>query len=443
MRKFTFWENISLAWQFMIRYPAIERFTCLSAEQIREYQFARTKQLIDLAYHHTPFYHRKYSEAGIQPADIRTWEDFECIPTLTKDEVAAYGPEMVVDTARLGDLILSRSSGSTGQFINIYMDAQNFIEQELQVIRMLKSFYPGYGSTDKEVLIYTSEYPFRSILGSYSVEYVHNLSPVSEMFEALVRHKPVIVAVYPSILREIVRAYGEDRCRALNLKAILTNSEHSSQAERNRFAKIFNCAIFDEYSSEELSSIAWQCTRQNYHLVPDSSYIEILDPDQDVGMPIGQPGELVGTCLINKVMPFIRYRQGDIAALSEETCDCGNHTPLLKEVSGRKNSSFKSPLNDEIASGRILDWTYNLVLTHNLDIQEFQVFQKHMDEVVITLVPGQSYRAEADNSRVAASFRQTFGEKFNVDVSLVSRIEKTRAGKHIPILSDVANGNGA
>jgi phenylacetate-CoA ligase len=437
MRKFTFSENLSMAVQYLTRYRAIERFTNQRLEEIRAHQFKTIKALLDLAYDHTSFYRRKYSDAGIHPSDIHTWQDFERIPTLTKDEVFEHAREMIVDNVHIEDLILSRSSGSTGRFINIYLDGQNFIEQELQVIRMLKSFYPAYQPRDKELLIYTSEYPFNSIFGQYSVEYIHNLAPVHKMFEAIVRHKPVIVAAYPSILREIVREYGE-RCKMLGIKVILTNSEHSSQAERDSLGEEFGCAVYDEYSSEELSSIAWQCVNKNYHMVPDSSYIEILDPSRDVSLPNGTAGEVVGTCLINRSMPFIRYRQADIAIMSSETCTCGNHARILKEMSGRKNSSFQSSVHGEISSGRVLDWTYNLVLNDQLDIQEFQVRQKTVADIVVTLVSGSSYDASHDNARIIQSFQQTFGEQFNVAVKLVPRINKTRAGKHIPIVSQVA-----
>lgn len=440
MRQFTFAENLSMAWQCLTRYRSIERFTSQSLEEIEAFQLQAVRSLVDLAYHHTEFYHRKYAAAGIHPSDIRTWEDFQRIPTLTKDEVFKHGLEMVVDNRRIEDLIVSRSSGSTGRFISIYLDAQSFIDQELQVIRMLKSFYPEYGPRDKEVLIYTSEYPFNSIFGQYSVKYVHNLSPVADMVEAIIRHEPTIVAAYPSILREIARQYG-DRCKSLGLKALLTNSEHSTQADRDALAEDFNCLVFDEYSSEELSSIAWQCSSKNYHLVPDSSYIEILDPERDIAMPTGSPGEVVGTCLVNRAMPFIRYRQADIAVMSDQQCTCGNHARRLEEISGRKNSSFKVATTGEIPSGRILDWTYNLVLADELDIEEFQVRQKTFSEVVITLVPGDTYNAATDSQKVANSFKKTFGQMFNVNVDLVSHIKKTRTGKHIPILSEVRNGS--
>lgn len=439
MRKFSTSEQLTLILHFLARYRSVERFPFLSQADIRAYQFRKIKHLLDIAYTHTPFYRRKYAAAGIHPADIRTWEDFQHLPTVTKDEVIAHGPDLVDQRRRPSDLILSRSSGSTGQFVNIYLDAQHFIVQALQVIRMLRDGYPDYGPFDKELLVYTSEYPIRSIGGMYRVVYVNNLLPAEQIYAAMQRTQPAVVAIYPSILREVIQRYG-DKCRSLGIKMILTNSEHSTQAERDAFARAFGCPVFDEYSSEELSSIAYQCREWRYHLVQDCSYTEILEPDADRTVPHGHLGEIVGTCLINTAMPLIRYRQGDMAVMSDAACACGKTAPILAELSGRKNASFTHPNSTNIPSGRILDWTYSLVLTYNLDICEVQVTQVTLTEVEIILVPGPSYDP-INNHLLVDSFKATFGHEFAVTVVLVSSIAKTGAGKHIPIRSLVHDQN--
>jgi len=47
----------------------------------------------------------------------------------------------------------------------------------------------------------------------------------------------------------------------------------------------------------------------------------ILDPDGNACRP-GDRGEVVATSLDNRVMPFIRYRTGDLAVASSEACPC-------------------------------------------------------------------------------------------------------------------------
>ncbi len=434
MRPFSSFEQLTLMSHFLTRFEQVRRFPYQDQAQISAYQFAQLRQLVEIAYTYTPFYRYKYDQAGITPADLRSWDDLPYLPTVTKDEVIAAGPAMIDCRRRPDQLFISRSSGSSGKFVTLYLDSHNFIKQALQTIRMLKEYYPGYHPSDLELLVYTSEYPVRSLGGAYRVHYIHNLEPHERIFEAIRRLKPAIVAIYPSILREIALNYG-DACAKLGLKLIITNSEHAGQEERDHLAQIFACPVFDEYSSEELSSIAQQCFYNHYHLVQDCSVIELLQPQRDQAVGPDEWGEIVGTCLINRAMPIIRYRQGDLAMLSSGSCRCGKTAPFFAEFAGRKNASFKRSNAPAIPSGRILDWSYDLVLKLQLDLREFQITQLSLSQVRITLVPGVQYSAECDSPAVARSFTETFGQDFNVSVELVPVISKTRAGKHIPIQS--------
>ncbi|PDV97757.1 hypothetical protein A9Q02_17865 [Candidatus Chloroploca asiatica] len=443
MRALSWREHLALLVQFALFSPAVARFPFLDQEIVKAYQLKRLQKLVTLAYDHTWFYHQKYAAAGMHPSDIQSFEAFKALPTVTKDELIAHGEAMIDRRIRRDRLIVSRSSGSSGKFVSVYLDSQNFITQALQVMRMLKEFYPAYQPTDRELLVYTSPYPVRSLGGFYRVYYVHNLCPAAEIFATMRRLRPAILAIYPSILRELVTLYGA-QCATLGVKVIVTNSEHATQEERDYFAAVFGCPVFDEYSSEELASIAQQCVHKRYHLVQDCSYIELLHPDCDGPVAPGQLGELVGTCLINAAMPIIRYRQGDMAiAADHDACSCGKTAPVLAELSGRKNTAFKQANAPDIPSGRILDWSYDLVLKLALDVREFQIIQEELHSVRVRLVTGQHYQAERDNALVTQHFCQTFGHHFQVRVECVPSIARTRSGKHIPIQSLLGAASGA
>jgi phenylacetate-CoA ligase len=434
MREFTRTEKLSLLFQFLTRYPKVMRLSKLDQEHMRIYQFSVMKRLLDSAYDHTDFYRRKYNAVGIHPNDIKTWEDFKQLPTITKDELTTCSREFIDKRVKNNRLIISRSSGSTGKFVNVQLDAQYFITQAIQVIRMLKELHPGYGPLDKELLVYTSPYPFSSIGGCYRTVYLNNLLSEREILRTLLQVRPAIIAIYPSILRAIVDRYKIDY-RDLGVEAIITNSEHSTQLERDYFAKLFGCSVFDEFSSEELGAIAYQCVEKHYHLVQDCSYIELLSPNAESEVSPGQQGEIVGTCLINTVAPIIRYRQNDLAILATTTCSCGKTTPTLQTIVGRKNSSFKRLDGIEIPSGRVLDWTYSLVLELELGIREFQIIQRTLTLVEVNLVVSGDYEPEFDNSKLIYKFKQTFGDEFEVLVNVVSSIPRTESGKYIPIQS--------
>ncbi len=434
MREFTITEKLSLLFQFLTRYSAATQLPRLDQDQMLAYQFHKIKRLLNIAYHHTDFYYRKYNAAGIHPNDIKTWADFKCLPTVTKDELIKYNMDFIDRRVKYNKLFISRSSGSSGVFVDVHFNAQFLIEQAIQVIRMLKEMNPRYGPLDKEMLVYTSPYPFSSIGGAYKTIYINNLSTENEILTKILQVRPTILSIYPSILRTIVDRYK--LCyRDLGIETIITNSEHSTQSERDYFAKLFACSIFDEFSSEELGAIAYQCAEKQYHLVQDCSYIELLATKADREVNAGQQGEIVGTCLINTVVPIIRYRQGDLAVLATRPCACGKTTPALQTIVGRKNSSFKRPGGVEIPSGRILDWTYDLVLELALGIREFQIIQRTLTLVEVKLVVNDDYEPAFNNSKLIHKFKQTFGEEFEVLVNIVPSISKTEAGKYIPIQS--------
>jgi phenylacetate-CoA ligase len=434
MREFTTMEKLSLLFQFLTRYPNAMRLSKLDQEQMKAHQFSTIKRLLDIAYYHTDFYRHKYNAVGVHPNDIKTWEDFKQLPTITKDELITCSSEFVDKRVKNNYLIFSKSSGSTGKFVSVQLDAHYFNAQAIQVIRMLKELNPGYSPLDKELLVYTSPYPFSSIGGFYRTVYLNNLLSEREILRKILQVRPAIISIYPSILRTIVDRH-EIHYRDLGIETIITNSEHSTQSERDYFAKLFGCSVFDEFSSEELGAIAYQCVEKQYHLVQDCSYIELLSANTDKEANPGQPGEIVGTCLINTVAPIIRYRQSDLAILATNPCDCGKTTPVLQTIVGRKNSSFKRPDGIEIPSGRILDWTYSLVLKLELSIREFQIIQRTLTLIEVNLVVSGNYKPEFDNSKLIYHFKLTFGAEFEVVVNIVPSIPRTESGKYIPIQS--------
>lgn len=45
---------------------------------------ARLREVMTYAYAHAPFYRRKWDQAGIHPDHVKSFEDFERVPVVTK-----------------------------------------------------------------------------------------------------------------------------------------------------------------------------------------------------------------------------------------------------------------------------------------------------------------------------------------------------------------------
>lgn len=441
MRSLTRRENVELALQYAREYRKLYAFTTQDPDAVRQFQLEQVRELVAFAYERTAFYRDKYRSAGIHPNDIKTWADFEALPTTCKDEIVEQHDRVIAAGVTNRDPVVSQSSGSSGKRIEVIFDGKFFIRESLRTLRMFQQAFQ-YGPGDVRSLIYTSEYPFRSIAGFYRTKYINTLTPARQMIEELIATKPVLIVSYPSILLELAKELSDDELRAIRPRAIATNSEYSSQHQRDYITSLFGCPVFDEYSSEELSRIAFQCGEQKYHVQEDCSYIELLSFSDDSKIATGESGELTGTCFLNWTMPFIRYRQGDAAVLPGGTCSCGLTGRLLSNVGGRRNNRFILANGRSIPTGRLLDWTYQLVLKYSLPFLQFELVQTSITDVTFDVVPQSGFDLQHANDVVRQSFRENFGNELSISVRIVGATSKTPVGKHLPIRSLVKEPTG-
>ena len=56
----------------------------LPREKLRELQLAKFKRIFRWAYENSPFYNELYRDAGIEPGDIKTFDDIRKVPKTDK-----------------------------------------------------------------------------------------------------------------------------------------------------------------------------------------------------------------------------------------------------------------------------------------------------------------------------------------------------------------------
>jgi phenylacetate-CoA ligase len=85
--------------------------------------------------------------------------------------------------------------------------------------------------------------------------------------------------------------------------------------------------------------VAAECRegRDGSHVQEDHFLVEVIDPESEAPVARGELGELVFTTLTKEALPLIRYRTGDIAAVSDAPCPCGRTTVRMGPVQGRRD----------------------------------------------------------------------------------------------------------
>ena len=62
------------------------RIEVMSRGELKALQFKKLKKQLKYNYENSIFYKRSFDDAGIKPGDIRSWDDFALVPTMTKDD---------------------------------------------------------------------------------------------------------------------------------------------------------------------------------------------------------------------------------------------------------------------------------------------------------------------------------------------------------------------
>ncbi|HTV20019.1 MAG TPA: hypothetical protein VMG12_15150 [Polyangiaceae bacterium] len=382
-------QRLSRKWE--ARRELLHAATRMPPEVTRARQLERVSALVDHAFATHPFYHRIYRDAGFRKGDIVSWADYRALPTVTKQDVIAHAEEF--ERANIAPAISecyrSTTSGSSGQVLTAAFDSAGVDEDMLLCLRFYEQMLGRRRQPSEWMyLVYLACPPFTSLDGSYPTFTISNECSPADVVEHLRRLRPALLSGMPSYLERLADLVDDPR--ELGLRAINTNSEASTVAQRRRIAERLGAPVFDEYSSVELALIATQCSEGRYHLVEDGVRVDVLNDDGAAA------GEIVATSLFNTFMPFIRYRQGDVIQIDESStrCACGSSFRYLASFQGRTDQVLMSKVIGRVPPDQVMALYDRTFLTGGANVAEFQIVQRELDRIQLILVP-------ADRSRPA------------------------------------------
>lgn len=408
--------------------------TTWSAERIDQFQFERVRAIVDTAYATHPFYHRLYSAVGYRSGDITSWEDYESLPVISKDDIIAHPDEffnhLKVPSEQLHQ---ANTSGSSGKILSIFQDEATSQISYLYEFR----FYEQMLQRAREKLdwlyeVYLIPRRSSSFDGDFPVFTVSQNTPLEVVLEHMQRLNPTMLTGFASYFLRMADS-GFD-CTQFRLEAISTNSEPSTRGERDKISEAFGAPVFDEYSSEELWLIATECHEKKYHVVQDNVKVDVINPDGN-GV-----GDIIATSLTNTYMPFIRYRQGDLGKLAEpgHSCSCPNGFHVLEKFHGRSNQTLVGINGEPLAPDIVMGVYDNWLLNPEAGISQFHIFQDARDHLTVYIEkrPGR----EIFKPRMEAFMQELhalFDGQAKVDVKDFSEIPPSLSHKRRVVSSTV------
>lgn len=387
----------------------------------------RIRDLVGHAFDNSEFYRRKYSEAGLHPSHIRSLEDFERFPVVTKDEIRAdqaanqpFGSYLCVPESAVKHV--HGTSGTTGR-----PTAFGISEPDWRAIANAHARVMWGMGVRPDDTVFLGSF-FSLYLGSWGALIgTERLGARAFPFGAGVRGqtlravnwmqqmRPTVFYGTPSYalhLAEVAESAGVDPT-AFGLRLLFFSGEPGASvpAVRARIEGLYDAEVYDSGSMAEVTpwmALGETTARQGMLCWQDIVYTEITDPATYRRVDYGGVGTPVYTTLERTSQPMIRLLSGDLTRWEEGPAACGRTYPRLPQgVFGRIDDMFT--IRGENVYPSAIDDVLNSVANYGGEHRILISRRETMDDLTVQVEHDEELQAQED--RAVRSWEQAVAQR--------------------------------
>ncbi|MDD2410640.1 MAG: phenylacetate--CoA ligase [Candidatus Methanomethylophilaceae archaeon] len=349
-------------------------------EELQKMQLGLLRSELRTMYDSSKFIHDKMKSVGLLPEDVDSFEKFRKVPFMRKTDLRDNYPDNLFVKPYNELVRLHVSSGTTGN-PTVVGYTQNDLDNWAESLdRGMTSF----GMSKDDIL--QNFHGYGLFTGGLGVHYAAErmgvtVLPIStgntERQIKMMQDLPITAfAGTPSYMfhiADVCDQKGIEIRRDTKVRYAIAGGEPWSESMRQKLQDRTGIRVHNCYGASEFyGPMFLECEKQSgLHVWADMAYVEVLDKD---GEPCadGERGELVVTMLKKEAFPLVRYKIGDISALTWEKCDCGRTHPRLMRISGRTDDMlivrgvnvFPSQIEGVIGEFAFLSPFYKITLTN-------------------------------------------------------------------------------
>ena len=319
----------------------------LPREDLEALQLRRLQNLCHRVYANVPFYRKKFDEANISPADVRSLADLKYLPFTEKQDLRNHYPFGMFAVPKDSIVRIHASSGTTGKASVVgytQRDLDNWAELVARCLCCARV-------TPKDIL--HNAYGYGLFTGGLGLHYGGErlgltVVPVSggstkRQIQLLKDFGATVVSATPSYMLHLYEAAEEQgvNLRELPLRIGIFGAEPWTEEMRFDIERKMGIDALNIYGLSEIMGpgVSQECieAKQGMHIFEDHFLPEIIDPATGEPLPHGEEGELVLTTLTKEGVPLLRYRTRDICSLDDTPCACGRTHLRMTRITGRSD----------------------------------------------------------------------------------------------------------
>lgn len=370
-----------------------EEFETLPREALEALQFKRLAAMLERVCATVPFYKKKFGDAGLKPADVKSLKDLNRLPFTTKLDLRDNYPFGLFAVPLEQVVRIHASSGTTGKQtvvgytrrdINTWAElmARSLMASGAQKSDIIHNAY-GYGLfTGGLGVHYGAEKLGASVIPISGGNSKRQIIIMQDFGSTVLTCTPS----YALFLAETAEEMGVD-IKKLKLRVGIFGAEPWSEKMRDEIERKLGIQAIDIYGLSEVigPGVSIECleAKKGLHIFEDHFIPEIINPQTGETLPYGQKGELVFTTITKEAFPLVRYRTRDISVLYPEPCPCGRTHVRMERVSGRSDDMliirgvnvFPSQIESVLMNVEGVEPHYLLIVDRqgNLDTLEVRV----------------------------------------------------------------------
>lgn len=367
-------------------------------------------------------------------------------PILKKSDIQQFGQQILNKKYKNIDLNLlniARTSGSTGEPLEVFWNADDLMKSNLCLWRLRKKLH-GINSSSKYAsfhsIIYNKSKPLKTekvmiINGgvniSFSKFHLHD-NDLIMYFEKMEEFCPEWMLIQPSIafrLMEFLQLHNMELPKTV--KYIELNGEMISFEDENILKNFFNIPIANMYGCSELNAIGYECLHGNMHILTSNVLLQLYNAEFD---KTGISGYVIISSLHNSVFPLIGYDLGDKIHLSfNNNCPCGNNSPIIDKIYGRKADEIVLKTGEKVNP---FLFTYCVETVNSMlgnPIKQFKVLHNNDDIIIlfIRIDPSFNNWKSTISSELISVCNQEFRTIIPISIQYTNKpIEISKNGKY-------------
>jgi len=298
---------------YRTRKAEAKTFDTVGVENQKQLILDRVRGTIAHALAEIPFYRDTYVKAGFKLEHLKSFDDIQHVPVITRDQLRASDLES--RSAPCQGRYLANTGGSTGSPLHFYITPEHIPNEWAHMHTIWEKV--GYRQnallmTFKGRNLQGKGFVYDGLRHQYSVNvYMRYEKVAPALLDLLRRRKVRYLHGYPSALYEFAH-FCDEHCPELRdrLKATLRGAFLSSEFPVPRYRDVlewvFSIPTVSWYGHSERAILAWEKHEPFvYHPFQTYGYCEVAEA-KDRGA-----WRLIGTSYFNRASPFIRYDTGD------------------------------------------------------------------------------------------------------------------------------------